>query len=167
MHSEILLKLKAFKNKVKKSPWNGWFFYDRITKENMQKVYKISELEEAVKFFLQNLGDSRVLGFSGNLGAGKTTFTKELLKQLGFSGSVISPTFVLRRDYEIDNKKIIHIDAYRLEKLEHIYQVISKEELQNKNNLVIVEWPELSENIFDAIYLFQHVDENTRKISKK
>jgi tRNA threonylcarbamoyladenosine biosynthesis protein TsaE len=132
-----------------------------------------------VEEFLKSLKET-VIGFSGNLGAGKTTFTKELLKQLGFQGSVISPTFVLRRDYEVQKSpqpplkggvtnalKIIHIDAYRLEKPEQIYQVISKEELRDKNNLIIVEWPELSENIFDDIYLFEHVDENTRKISKK
>ena len=140
--------------------------------ENFERIFKIEELEEVVKIFLESLDYSNVIGFSGNLGAGKTTFTKELLKQLGFSGNVISPTFVLRRDYELENsgynyKKIIHIDAYRLEKPEHIYQVISKEELKNKENLVIIEWPEKSENILDAVYLFEHIDENIRKISKK
>lgn len=133
----------------------------------MNKTFKLKELEEVVKDFLNNLESKRIFGFSGNLGAGKTTFTKEILKQLGYTDNVISPTFVLRRDYETKGKKVIHIDAYRLESPKQIYQVISKEELQDKDNFVIVEWPELSENIFDAIYLFEHVDEETRKISKK
>lgn len=64
-------------------------------------------------------------------------------------------------------RRIIHIDAYRLEKPEQIYQVVSREELADKNSLVIVEWPELSENIFQKIFLFEHVDEHTRKISVK
>ncbi len=139
----------------------------------MQREYLLEELGEVVKEFLENLGEAKVIGFSGNLGTGKTTFTKELLRQLGHEGGVPSPTFVLRRDYlpdvalaKLDDiKKVIHIDAYRLEKPEHIYQVISKEELGDKNNLIIVEWPEKSEDIFDAIYLFEHVDENTRRIS--
>ena len=133
----------------------------------MERTFKIEELGGVVRDFLNSLDEKRVFGFSGNLGAGKTTFTKELLKQLGHEGNVISPTFVLRRDYKAGNINIIHIDAYRLEKPEHIYQVIPKKELEDKKNFIIVEWPELSENIFDAIYLFEHVDEDTRKISKK
>jgi tRNA threonylcarbamoyladenosine biosynthesis protein TsaE len=138
-------------------------------------IYKIEELGEVVKFFLSHLGGGRVVGLSGNLGAGKTTFTKELLKTLGHEGNVVSPTFVLRRDYDLGVGvgwgRLIHIDAYRLEKPTQIYQVISKEELVDKNNLVFVEWPEnifdgvVGENIFDKIILFEHVDENTRKIS--
>ncbi len=144
-----------------------------------EKVFKFEELESVVEEFLDYLTPplltkerSLVLGFSGNLGAGKTTFTKEFLKQLGHMGSVASPTFVLRRDYKTkDQKNVIHIDAYRLEKPEHIYQVISKQELADKNNLIIIEWPEkvyennVGENIFDYIFLFEHVDENTRKIT--
>lgn len=148
----------------------------------MERIFKLEEIESVVNEILSLIPNPSpkekgvVIGFSGNLGAGKTTFTKELLRQLGHTGSVASPTFVLRRDYKTPLapletrggkvQNIIHIDAYRLEKPEQIYQVISKEELADKNNLVIVEWPEMSENIFDAIYLFEHVDENTRKISK-
>ena len=62
-------------------------------------------------------------------------------------------------------KQIIHIDAYRLETPSQIYQVISKEELADKNNLILIEWPELSENIFDKIFLFEHFSEDERKIS--
>lgn len=143
-------------------------------------IYKIEELGEVVRFFLGNLGDGRVVGLSGNLGAGKTTFTKELLQTLGYSGNVISPTFVLRRDYGIPNPglkgkvaRLIHIDAYRLEKPEQIYQVISKEELEDKSNFILVEWPEkvfeggIGENIFHKIFTFEHIDENTRKISTR
>lgn len=139
---------------------------------NMQREYEIGELGGVVKEFLTSLptpsnGGALVLGFSGNLGAGKTTFTKEMLCQLGHAGNVPSPTFVLRRDYVVGESKVIHIDAYRLEKPEHIYQVVSEEELGDKNNLIIIEWPEKSADIFDAIYLFEHVDENVRRISKR
>ena len=150
----------------------------------MQREFKLDEVESVVKDFL-NLVNSGVVGFSGNLGAGKTTFTKEILRQLGHEGNVISPTFVLRRDYNIPTPtlpfregavlNIIHIDAYRLENPEHIYQVVSKEELENKNNLIIIEWPEKVLSLtpggqgldIDKIFLFEHIDENTRKISLK
>ncbi len=134
----------------------------------MERVFKLEELESVVGEFLGLVNDKKVLGFSGNLGAGKTTFTKEVLRQLGYDGGVPSPTFVLRRDYDLPNRKIIHIDAYRLESPEQIYQVLSKDELADEKNLIIVEWPELADlNIFDDIFLFEHIDENTRKISKK
>lgn len=134
-------------------------------------VYKENELDKVVEYFLKETEGLNIIGLSGNLGAGKTTFVKALLKSLGVAQNVVSPTFVLRRDYEArfaqQNMHVVHIDAYRLEKPEQIYQVITKEELEDKNNLVIVEWPELSENIFQKIFLFEHVDEDTRKISIK
>jgi tRNA threonylcarbamoyladenosine biosynthesis protein TsaE len=157
----------------------------------MNRSFKIEEIESVVKEFLEDIKSPQpslnkegvnaiVLGFSGNLGAGKTTFTKEILKQLGHNGNVASPTFVLRRDYEIKPhpnspinrggvvRNVIHIDAYRLENPEHIYQVISKGELGDKNNLIIIEWPEkVSKDLFDKVFLFEHVDEDTRKISLK
>jgi very-short-patch-repair endonuclease/tRNA A37 threonylcarbamoyladenosine biosynthesis protein TsaE len=277
-------------------------------------TYKENEIQEAVSFFKQNAcieSGKRIFGLSGNLGAGKTTFVKALLKSLGVTQNVVSPTFVLRRDYEaspptpllqrgegvqsfltgdknninslkkiskdlrsnqtdaeevlweclrdsklgykfrrqhvvgnfiadficlpqklvieIDGgihnrlrerdaertqifyalgfkvvrftneevkknvglvverilrelapfsegegpgmrhiKNIIHIDAYRLETHSQIYQVVTKEELADKNNLILVEWPEkVDMSIFDRIFLFEHVSETERKISIK
>lgn len=141
----------------------------------MNKTFTLEEIDSVAKEFMDFLerdegareARATVLGFSGNLGSGKTTFTKKLLENMGHSGGVPSPTFVLRRDYQLQDKNIIHIDAYRLENPENLYQVISKEELNNKGNLVIIEWPEkVDRNIFDHIILFEHIDENTRKISK-
>lgn len=130
-------------------------------------------MDKVIDFFWKNISlknGENVIGFSGNLGAGKTTFIKYLLKSLGVEQNVISPTFVLRRDYDLRGASrpanVIHIDAYRLEDPNHIYQVISKEELENKNNLILIEWPEkIDKNLFNKIFLFEHIDEETRKIS--
>lgn len=135
----------------------------------MKRTFKVEEIQSVVEDFLNSIGEARVIGLSGNLGAGKTTFTKALLKKLGSDVNVVSPTFVLRRDYELGDKevrnKVIHIDAYRLEKPEQIFQVISKEELADKNNLTIIEWPEKAEqNIFDKIFKFSHISEIKRAI---
>ena len=135
----------------------------------MSRTFKVEELESVVEEFLLSLENNRVLGFSGDLGAGKTTFTKALLNKMGHAGNAPSPTFVLRRDYQLPETKVIHklihIDAYRLEKLDQIFQVISKEELADKNNLIIIEWPEKAQlNIFDKIYKFSHISEVERKI---
>jgi len=108
-----------------------------------------------------------VIGLSGNLGAGKTTLVKELIRQLGSTESVASPTFVLRRDYQVGDRKFIHIDAYRLESPEQMRQVISANELSDPHNIVFIEWPEkVFPEIFTHVFLLEHVDEVTRKISK-
>lgn len=140
--------------------------------EFLEEIYLTQPLQDLRPLLVKERGSANVIGLSGNLGAGKTTFTKELLRQLGHTGSVTSPTFVLRRDYTVEphltSPRVIHIDAYRLEKPEHIYQVVSKEELADKNNLIIIEWPEkVLPEIFDQIFTFEHVDENTRKIRLK
>ncbi len=85
---------------------------------------------------------SNIIALVGQLGAGKTTFTKYLAKQLGVKETIKSPTFNLIREYDINFnnfKKLYHIDCYRLEKPkkffdEHIKELISKE------NLIIIEW---------------------------
>jgi tRNA threonylcarbamoyladenosine biosynthesis protein TsaE len=137
----------------------------------MNHVFSLENIAEVAKHFWNYIehGGIRIFGFSGNLGAGKTTFTKKLLEHAGHTGSVPSPTFVLRRDYKANNgKNIIHIDAYRLEVPEQLFQVISEKELNDENNIVIIEWPEkVDEKIFHEVYVFEHIDENTRKVSKR
>lgn len=133
----------------------------------MNRVFKLNEIESIASDFLKIVEDKKVVGLRGELGAGKTTLTKELLKQLGFQGSVASPTFVLRRDYETGVRKVIHIDAYRLENPEQIFQVVGKDEFGNENNLVLIEWPDkASEEIFDIVFELSHIDEETRSIRK-
>ncbi len=62
-------------------------------------------------------------------------------------------------------KKLIHIDAYRLERPEMLSQVLTKEELEDKNNLIAIEWPEMVDNnIFNLIFKLEHISEEERKI---
>lgn len=107
-----------------------------------------------------------IVGLTGDLGAGKTTLCKEILRQLQVSGPVVSPTFVLRKDYrgELDGEKldIIHIDAYRLEKKEQIQQVLG--EVSGKT-LVLVEWAELADLQYDLHFVLKHISDREREIS--
>lgn len=115
-----------------------------------------------------------LVGLTGDLGAGKTTLCKELLKQLGVSKQVVSPTFVLRKDYEGvlegEEVQVIHIDAYRLEKKEQIGQVleISPSPSLNKEGrkmIVLVEWAELADLAYDFHFQIKHISESEREIS--
>jgi tRNA threonylcarbamoyl adenosine modification protein YjeE len=92
-----------------------------------------------------------VVGLSGHLGAGKTSFTKLLAKELSIAETVTSPTFVIMKIYEIPTdaagasgtfKRLVHIDAYRLERRSELEGIDFERIASDPGNLVIVEWPE-------------------------
>ncbi len=92
-----------------------------------------------------------VVGLSGDLGAGKTAFTKAIAKNLGVDETVTSPTFVIEKIYDLPDqnglgikkfKHLIHIDAYRLEKPEELLNLGWQNILKDKENLILIEWPE-------------------------
>lgn len=109
-------------------------------------------------------GDVVVL--KGDLGAGKTHFTKGLTEGLGGDpGQVSSPTFAIINEYETDNLPIYHFDCYRLEDPREILQ-IGWEEYLNEDGVCIVEWPEKIKD-FIPEYAVEvsiiHVSESERK----
>lgn len=112
-----------------------------------------------------------VVALEGELGAGKTTFTQVLGKLLGVEENIHSPTFVIMKVYNIDYnwfKKLVHIDAYRLESEEELKHLGWGELVKNPENLIVIEWPEKVPNLIptDAVRIsFKHVDENTRAIN--
>ncbi len=73
---------------------------------------------------------------TGDLGAGKTTFTKALIKQFGVKENVSSPTFTILNQYQSKTNVINHMDAYRLDKQSDLEMFI--EEFDNAIN--IIEW---------------------------
>lgn len=89
---------------------------------------------------------AHVLALSGDLGAGKTAFTKELASLLGIPHDITSPTFVIMKSYPIPThpffKTLVHIDAYRIESDDEMRVLGLKEILSEPTNLVCIEWPE-------------------------
>lgn len=85
-----------------------------------------------------------VITLSGELGAGKTTFTQGFAAALGITDKILSPTFILTRQYQIPNsdKTLYHIDLYRLENSAQIEALGLKEIIGNNNNIILIEWPE-------------------------
>lgn len=91
-----------------------------------------------------------VVALVGELGAGKTTFVQALARELGVASSVQSPTYVLMRSYPIEwgrFKKLIHIDAYRLENPEQFAALKPEQFLNDPEALVCIEWPERLEGV--------------------
>ena len=88
---------------------------------------------------------STLVTLSGELGAGKTAFTKTVAHALGVEEIVTSHTFVLEKNYPLSGqlfKRLIHIDAYRLEKGEDLAPLGFDELMQDSGNLILLEWPE-------------------------
>ncbi len=109
---------------------------------------------------------------SGDLGAGKTAFVKAVARALGVEETVNSPTFVLEKIYQLSGgqpfKRLIHIDAYRLERRSDLAPLGFDELMQNTSNLILLEWPEKVEDALPVpamkISLIAH-DDGSRTIS--
>ncbi len=94
---------------------------------------------------------AQVLALSGDLGAGKTAFTKELASLLRIPNEITSPTFVIMKSYPIPThpffKTLVHIDAYRIESDDEMRVLGLAEILREPSNLVCIEWPEKIQNL--------------------
>ena len=143
-------------------------------KENIYKESDLSSLAERVISLLSlkiKEDKATVLFLDGNLGAGKTTFTKKLAELLGVKESITSPTFIFFFKYRTrigEWENLFHIDAYRLNSSEELGVLNISEDLKNKKNLFIFEWPSnISGEIVPdlEIKLSHHTKEEERKIS--
>jgi len=112
-----------------------------------------------------------VLALIGELGAGKTTFSKHFLKFLGVTEQIVSPTFVIIKSYVLSTKYYElahHIDTYRLEEpVAELKKLEIEKVLDDPKHLVLIEWADRVEELLppDAIRLeFSHEDGNKRSL---
>ena len=118
----------------------------------MQKLIKtlISNCPEDTIQFAKNLSKTIPFGSTifmvGDLGSGKTTFTKGFAAGLGFSNKVQSPTYPILNEYSHRNNFIYHFDLYRLKSISEFLEIGGIEYLSNTNGICIIEWPELINN---------------------
>lgn len=87
------------------------------------------------------------LWLSGDLGVGKTTFTRYLLRALGHTGAVKSPTYTLVEPYNIKGKPMYHADLYRLNDPEELDFIGFFEYFDEPNSLVVIEWASRAETV--------------------
>lgn len=130
---------------------------------------EINSTEEMIEFGREigsNLEGGSVLELIGDVGAGKTTFTKGLALGLGVLETVQSPTFTISRVYEGDNLTLSHYDFYRLNDY-GIMKMELAENLSDPQNITVVEWAGELADILPEKHLkliFESVSEDKRLV---
>jgi len=119
--------------------------YKRSKKEF--EVRELSDWENVAEFLISKMKSGMLVTLKGDLGAGKTTLTQYIAKQLGVSQRALSPTFALIRSYKVQSanykefKRLLHLDAYRIEDESELLPLELDEELAESGTVMIVEWP--------------------------
>ena len=115
--------------------------------------------------FSKKINCGQIIALIGDLGSGKTTFSKGFAKGLGIENTVNSPTFKLVSEYH-NEFSLFHIDCYRLEDVNEFLIIGGQELLSNTEAITLIEWPERIKPLWekDWIYVyFEHDDKNLNK----
>ena len=129
-------------------------------------ISSLQELDNAAAQFLELAGDRAVIAFSGEMGAGKTTFIQALCRNLGVKVEVNSPTFSLVNEYFTPvGNSIFHFDLYRIETPDELFDM-GYEEYFYSGSLCLIEWPEKARNLIpdDALWVHIVIGENEARL---
>lgn len=133
-------------------------------------IHSPRDLQRAARQFISLIGTHTVFAFYGNMGAGKTTFIKEICETLGVSENITSPTFAIVNEYITeDTKSIYHFDCYRLKDINEAWDFGADDYLYS-GNLCFIEWPEKIESLLpdDCVSVIIDVlPDETRKVTIK
>lgn len=122
----------------------------------------LEETEALATKIAGEIKGGEALLLNGTLGAGKTTFTKGFAKALGVNRTVVSPTFTIIKEYEGTSLTLYHIDMYRIEDEDEIYE-LGIEELYTPTSVTVIEWNKMEELPEKVITInVEVVDETTR-----
>ena len=129
----------------------------------LQISYTLGNIESAAHQLWQYADQYRVFAFSGEMGAGKTTFIHALCDFLGVEDAVSSPTFALINEYYFsvkgEEKKIYHMDWYRLRSTEEGINAGIEDCLNDRSAYCFVEWPENARELLPSKYIWLSIQE--------
>ena len=109
------------------------------------KITSEQEMLDFGKSFAEKISVPKVIELVGDVGTGKTTFTRGLAAGLGVNEPVTSPSFTISKAYAFKNGELIHYDFYRLKDPGLMAEDLD-ESINNKHAVVVVEWAESVEN---------------------
>lgn len=127
----------------------------KITTHSEEETIEIAENFESEKF------ENMIICLNGDLGSGKTLFTKGIAKALGIQDSITSPTFTIIKEYD-GELPLYHMDVYRLD---GNTEGVGIEDYFNKGGIVVIEWANTIQDILPSERLeikFKTIDENKR-----
>ena len=120
-----------------------------MTKESEFLSCGVADTEALAARIAEGLRGGEVIVLAGELGAGKTAFTKGLAKALGVSEPVVSPTFTMVKEYRGRSLKLFHFDLYRIEHAEELYE-LGLDEYFADDAVTVIEWNKLDFDDFDG-----------------
>ena len=136
----------------------------------MEVIFSLNQIGVAADEIIAFSANYKVLALHGEMGAGKTTFTKAYCKAKKVIDNISSPTFSIINQYTSDSGEIIyHLDLYRLKSKEEVF-LSGAEDCLLSGNTCLVEWPEKAAGILpdETLHLyFTSLDTETRKIVTK
>jgi tRNA threonylcarbamoyladenosine biosynthesis protein TsaE len=109
-----------------------------------------------------------VMALAGELGSGKTTWARAMLRGLGYESRVPSPTYTLLEQYSIGDLTVVHLDLYRLTGESEIENLGLRDWLADANTWVMFEWPERAPGLAqrsDLILEFAHTGDHARQVT--
>lgn len=125
------------------------------------------ETFKLAKNIASKLVGGEIIILEGELGAGKTTFTKGIAKALGIDEEVTSPTFVLMKEYE-GRLKLYHFDLYRIENQDELEELGFSDYMYDKNGVCIIEWNKFKDFPVAPLYVkIDRIDDNSRSFNIK
>lgn len=125
--------------------------------QSVEDTYKIA------KKVAESLKEGKIILLEGELGAGKTTFTKGLAKALGITDEVVSPTFIMMREYQ-GRLPLYHFDLYRISDEDELEELGLKEYLYG-NGICVIEWNKFADLPKKPLLIkIQRIDDNSRSI---
>jgi tRNA threonylcarbamoyladenosine biosynthesis protein TsaE len=129
----------------------------------------LKETQQIAEKIAKKAKSGDIFALVGEIGTGKTTFAQGFIRGLKIRKNVVSPTFVIINKYDISLKKsIVHIDLYRLKKIDNEILAQILEHLKNPNAICLIEWAEKIKKILPKktkFINFKYLGENFREIS--
>ena len=129
--------------------------------------YSLNKIHEISQLVIDKIKTIKIVLLRGELGSGKTTLVKSVLKKMGVNECVNSPTFSIVNEYDFSENIIYHFDLYRIENIEEL-DVIGFEDYIYSQNICFIEWPEIVLNNINLKYLdleIRNLGEDKREIT--
>ena len=106
----------------------------------MEKTVNLAQSKQWAAELVQNFSDQQIVLLEGDLGAGKTQWVQLFVEALG-GGEAFSPTYSVINEYSLGNKKVVHVDLYRLETEDEI-ESVGFWDIFSGPAVVFIEWPQ-------------------------